>query len=200
MNVYAKPVARLIDHLARLPGIGPKTAQRLAFHLLNAPAEVALSLARAVEEARSTVRTCSSCGYLTDQDPGFICRDDRRRQDLLCVVERPRDVVAMEKARSFRGLYHVLQGAISPMEGIGPEQLNIRRLLQRLDGGTVKEVILATNPNVEGDATALYLAGLLRNLDLRVTRLAHGLPVGADLEYADEVTLSKAMEGRQEIK
>jgi recombination protein RecR len=200
MNVYAKPVARLIDHLARLPGIGPKTAQRLAFHILNAPAEVALGLARAVEEARNTVRTCSICGYLTDQDPCFICRDDRRRQDLLCVVERPRDVVAMEKARSFRGLYHVLQGAISPMEGIGPEQLNIRRLLQRLDGGTVKEVILATNPNVEGDATALYLAGLLRNLDLRVTRLAHGLPVGADLEYADEVTLSKAMEGRQEIK
>ncbi len=200
MNVYAKPVARLIDHLARLPGIGPKTAQRLAFHILNAPAEVALGLARAVEEARNTVRTCSICGYLTDQDPCFICRDDRRRQDLLCVVERPRDVVAMEKARSFRGLYHVLQGAISPMEGIGPEQLNIRKLLQRLEGGTIKEVILAMNPNVEGDATALYLAGLLRNLDLRLTRLAHGLPVGADLEYADEVTLSKAMEGRQEIK
>jgi recombination protein RecR len=200
MNVYAKPVARLIDHLARLPGIGPKTAQRLAFHLLNAPAEVALGLARAVEEARNKVRACSVCGYLTDQDPCFICRDDRRRRDLLCVVERPRDVVAMEKARSFRGLYHVLQGAISPMDGVGPEQLNIRKLLQRLEGGTVKEVILAMNPTVEGDATALYLAGLLRNFDIRLTRLAHGLPVGADLEYADEVTLSKAMEGRQEIK
>jgi recombination protein RecR len=200
MNVYARPVARLIDQLARLPGIGPKTAQRLAFHLLNAPVEVALSLAKAVEEARSTVRTCSICGYLTDQDPCFICRDERRRKDLLCVVERPRDVVAMEKARSFSGLYHVLHGAISPMDGIGPEQLNIRRLLQRLEEGAVKEVILATNPNVEGDATALYLVALLRNPGLRVTRLAHGLPVGADLEYADEVTLSKAMEGRQEIK
>ncbi len=200
MNVYAKPVARLIDHLARLPGIGPKTAQRLAFYLLNAPTEVALGLARAVEEARSTIHTCSICGYLTDQDPCFICRDDRRRPDTLCVVERPRDVVAIEKARSFRGLYHVLHGAISPMEGVGPEQLNIRGLLKRLEGGVVKEVILATNPNVEGDATALYLAALLRNLSVRVTRIAHGLPVGADLEYADEVTLSKAMEGRQEMK
>ena len=200
MSYYARPVARLIDQLAKLPGIGPKTAQRLAFYLLNAPAEVALNLAGAMEEARKAIRHCSVCGNLTDEDPCFICGDQRRRRDVICVVERPRDVVAMEKARGFKGLYHVLQGAISPMEGVGPEQLRIKELLRRLEGGEVKEVILATNPNVEGDATALYLAGLLRPLGLRVTRIAHGLPVGADLEYADEVTLSKALEGRQELK
>jgi len=200
MNYYARPVARLIDQLAKLPGIGPKTAQRLAFYLLNAPAEVALNLAGVVEEARKTIRHCSVCGNFTDEDPCFICGDQRRRRDVICVVERPRDVVAMEKARGFKGLYHVLQGAISPMEGVGPEQLRIKQLLRRLEGGEVKEVILATNPNVEGDATALYLAGLLRPLGLRVTRIAHGLPVGADLEYADEVTLSKALEGRRELK
>ena len=200
MNYYAKPVARLIDQLAKLPGIGPKTAQRLAFHLLNAPAEVALELAKAIEEAKKAIRYCSVCGNFTDEDPCFICGDQRRRHDIICVVERPRDVVAMEKARGFKGLYHVLQGAISPMEGIGPEQLNIRELLRRLEGGDINEVILATNPNVEGDATALYLAGLLKPLGVYVTRIAHGLPVGADLEYADEMTLSKALEGRQEIK
>lgn len=200
MNYYAKPVARLIDQLAKLPGIGPKTAQRLAFHLLNAPAEVALGLARAIEEAKNAIRYCSVCGNFTDEDPCFICRDERRRRDILCVVERPRDVVAIEKARGFRGLYHVLHGAISPMEGVGPEHLNIRELLRRLEGGVVKELILATNPNVEGDATALYLSGLIRPLSVYVTRIAHGLPVGADLEYADEVTLSKALEGRQEMK
>lgn len=200
MNYYAKPVARLIDQLSKLPGIGPKTAQRLAFHLLNAPAEVALTLARSMEEARSSVRYCSVCGNFTDEDPCFICSNERRSRDLLCVVERPRDVVALEKARGFKGLYHVLHGAISPMEGVGPEHLKIRELLRRLQGGTVREVILATNPNVEGDATAFYLAGLIRPLGVYVTRIAHGLPVGADLEYADEVTLSKALEGRQEIK
>lgn len=200
MNYFAKPVARLIDELAKLPGIGPKTAQRLAFHLLNAPAEVASNLARAVEEARSTVRYCSVCGNFTDDDPCFICSDERRSRDILCVVEHPRDVVAMEKARSLRSGYHVLHGAISPMEGIGPEHLNIKNLLKRLEGGAVKEVILATNPDVEGDATALYLAGLIKPLGLLVTRIARGLPVGADLEYADEVTLSKALEGRKEMK
>ncbi|MCL6635716.1 MAG: recombination mediator RecR [Peptococcaceae bacterium] len=199
MNYYARPVARLIDQLARLPGIGPKTAQRLAFHLLNAPPEVALNLARALEEARSAIRRCSVCGNFTDEDPCFICGDERRRRDVICVVERPRDVVAMEKARGFKGLYHVLHGASSPMEGVGPEHLAIRELLKRLENGAVKEVILATNPNVEGDATALYLAGLIRPLGIRVTRIAHGLPVGADLEYADEVTLSKALEGRREM-
>jgi len=200
MNYYARPVARLINELAKLPGIGPKTAQRLAFYLLNAPADVALNLARALEEARSSIRYCSVCGNFTDEDPCFICRDGRRRRDIICVVERPRDVVAMEKTRGFNGLYHVLHGAISPMDGIGPEQLNIKSLLRRLDGGGVCEVILATNPNVEGDATALYLAGLLKPLGVMVTRIAHGLPVGADLEYADEITLSKSLEGRQEMK
>ncbi|TEB08496.1 Recombination protein RecR [Pelotomaculum schinkii] len=200
MNYYAKPVARLIDELGKLPGIGPKTAQRLAFHLLHAPPEVAANLAKAMQEARNAIHHCSLCGNLTDVDPCFICGDERRRRDSICVVERPRDVASMEKARGFRGLYHVLHGAISPMEGVGPEQLNIRNLLKRLSGGEVKEVILATNPNVEGDATALYLSGLIRPLGIRVTRLAHGLPVGADLEYADEVTLGRALEGRQEMK
>lgn len=200
MNYYARPIARLIDELAKLPGIGPKTAQRLTFHLLNAPVEVALGLARAMEEARTSIRYCSTCGNFTDDDPCFICRDGRRRQDTLCVVERPRDVVAMEKSRGYGGLYHVLHGAISPMDGIGPEQLNIKGLLKRLDGREVQEVIIATNPNVEGDTTALYLAGLLKPLVPRVTRIAHGLPVGADLEYADQITLSKSLEGRREMK
>ncbi|OPY59181.1 MAG: Recombination protein RecR [Pelotomaculum sp. PtaU1.Bin035] len=200
MNYYARPVARLIDEMGKLPGIGPKTAQRLAFYLLNAPADTALGLARAIKEARASIRYCTVCGNYTDEDPCFICRDERRGRDVLCVVEHPRDVVAMEKTRSFGGLYHVLHGAISPMDGIGPEQLNIRGLLKRLEGRDVCEVILATNPNVEGDATALYLAGLLKPLVPRVTRIAHGLPVGADLEYADEVTLGKSLEGRQEMK
>jgi recombination protein RecR len=200
MNYYAKPVARLIDQLAKLPGIGPKTAQRLAMHLLNVPEETAFNLARAIEEARKTIHRCSVCGNFTDCDPCFICGDKRRSREFICVVERPRDVVAMEKTRGFKGLYHVLHGVISPMEGISPEQLNVRGLLKRLEGGKVKEVILATNPNVEGDATALYLAGLIKPLGIYVTRIAHGLPVGAELEYTDEVTLGKAMEGRQQIK
>lgn len=200
MNYYAKPVARLIDELGKLPGIGPKTAQRLAFHLLHAAPEVSFNLAAAIQDARNAISQCSVCGNLTDVDPCFICGDQRRRRDIICVVERPRDVASIEKARGFRGFYHVLHGAISPMEGMGPEQLNIRSLLRRLAGGEVKEVILATNPNVEGDATALYLSGLIRPLGIRVTRLAHGLPVGADLEYADEVTLGRALEGRQEMK
>ncbi len=200
MNYYAKPVAHLIDQLSKLPGIGPKTAQRLAFYLLGVPAEVAYNLARSIEKARSTIQYCTVCGNFTDEEPCFICRDERRRRDVLCVVERPRDVVAMEKSRSFKGLYHVLHGAISPMEGVGPDQLHIRELLRRLEGGEVKEMILATNPNIEGDATAIYLSGLIKPLGVRVTRIAHGLPVGADLEYADEITLSKALEGRQEMK
>lgn len=200
MNYYAKPVARLIDELGKLPGIGPKTAQRLAFYLLHAPPGVAGSLAKTIQEARNAVRHCSVCGNLTDADPCFICRDERRRHDIICVVEQPRDVVSLEKARGIKVLYHVLHGAISPMEGVGPEQLNIKSLLKRLEGGEVKEVILATNISVEGDATALYLAGLIKPLGIRVTRLARGLPVGADLEYADEVTLGRALEGRQEMK
>jgi recombination protein RecR len=200
MNYYAKPIANLIDQLSKLPGIGPKTAQRLAFYLLVAPAEVAADLAGAIGEARSTVRYCLVCGNFTDEDRCLICRDERRGAEVICVVERPRDVVAMEKTRSFKGLYHVLHGAISPMDGVGPEQLRIRELLKRLESGVVKEIILANNPNVEGDATALYLAGLIKPLGISVTRIAHGLPVGADLEYADEITLGKALEGRREMK
>ena len=200
MHYYAKPVALLIDHLSRLPGIGPKTAQRLAFYLLNAPPAVAEGLARAIAESRAAVRCCSVCGNLTGDDPCFICRDARRAPEMICVVERPRDVVAMEKARNFRGFYHVLHGAISPLEGIGPGQLKVRELLKRLEGDLVREVILATNPTVEGDATALYLSGLIRPLGVKVTRLAHGLPVGAELEYADEMTLTMAMDGRVEMK
>jgi recombination protein RecR len=199
MPVYAKPVARLIDELSKLPGIGPKTAQRLAFHLLNAPTGVALSLSSALAEARQSIRFCSLCGNFTDTDPCLICQDERRRQDVICVVEQPGDVVAMEKSRAFNGLYHVLHGAISPMDNMGPEQLRIKELLQRLATGTVTELILATNPNVEGDATAFYLAGLLKPAGLTITRIAHGLPVGADLEYADQITLGKSLEGRREI-
>ena len=200
MQVYARPVARLIDELSKLPGIGPKTAQRLAFHLLNAPAETALNLSQALADARRAIRFCSVCGNFTDSDPCLICSDERRRQDVICVVERPKDVVAMEKSRAFNGLYHVLHGAISPMDNIGPDQLRIKELLRRLAGGNVEELILATNTNVEGDATALYLAGLLRPLEIKITRIAHGLPVGADLEYADQITLSKSLEGRREMK
>jgi len=195
----AGPISRLVDEFARLPGIGPKTAQRLAFHVLNAPPEMARGLARALVEAREKICRCSECCDLTDSDPCPICRDHRRNREILCVVEQPRDVIAMEKSRGFKGLYHVLHGAISPMGGIGPGDLTVRDLLERLAGKNIGEVILATNPNVEGDATALYLARLIKPAGIKVTRLAHGLPVGASLEYADEMTLSKALEGRQEI-
>ncbi|MHB8157266.1 MAG: recombination mediator RecR [Desulfocucumaceae bacterium] len=195
----AGPISRLVDEFARLPGIGPKTAQRLAFHVLNAPPEMARGLARALVEARENISRCSGCCDLTDSDPCGVCRDTRRSREIICVVEQPRDVIAIEKSRSFRGLYHVLHGAISPMGGIGPGDLTVRDLLERLARKNIGEVILATNPNVEGDATALYLARLIKPSGIRVTRLAHGLPVGASLEYADEMTLSKALEGRQEL-
>lgn len=197
---YAGAVSRLIGELARLPGIGSKTAQRLAFFLLNAPPEVAESLAEAILEARATVARCSVCGNLTDIDPCAICSDQTRDRGLICLVQDPRDVAAVEKYRGFKGVYHVLHGALSPLAGIGPDQLNIKSLLARLEGGGVREVILATNPDVEGDATALYLARLIKPLGVRVTRIARGLPVGAHLEYADEITLGKAIEGRREIK
>jgi len=193
------PIARLVDEFARLPGIGPKTAQRLAFYILDAPPEVARNLAVALTDARDNIRRCSLCCDLTDRDPCVICRDPRRNDEILCVVEQPRDVIAMEKSRGFRGRYHVLHGAISPMGGIGPGDLTVRELLERLAASGIKEVIVATNPNVEGDATALYLARLIKPSGIRITRIAHGLPVGASLEYADEMTLSKALEGRQEL-
>lgn len=199
MKLSTGSLGRLIDELARLPGIGPKSAQRLAFYLLNAPLEVAEKLADAILEARRGVRYCSTCANLTDAQTCAICADPRRNQEILCVVEEPRDVLAMEKVRGYKGLYHVLHGAISLRDHIGPDQLTIKQLLARLREGRIKEVILATNPNMEGDATALYLAEQIRPLGIKVSRLAHGLPMGASIEYADEITLTRALEGRQEL-
>ncbi|MCL5942821.1 MAG: recombination mediator RecR [Actinobacteria bacterium] len=196
---YPEPIQRLVDELNKLPGVGPKTAQRLAFHLLNRPPDEARRLAGAITEARERVGHCSTCYNLTDQDPCRVCSDGRRDRSCLCVVEEAKDVAAVEKTREYRGLYHVLQGCISPMDGIGPDDLRIKELLDRLRAGEVREVILATNPDVEGEATALYIGRLLKPLGLKVTRLARGLPMGGDLEYADEVTLGKALEGRREI-
>lgn len=194
-----EPLARLVERLSRLPTVGPKTAQRLAFHVLRMPEAEVRALAEAMVEAKVRTRPCSVCFHLTDTDPCKICTSPERDPSVLCVVEDSRDVVALERAREFKGRYHVLQGAISPLDGVGPEDLRIRELLDRLRSGEVKEVILATNPRVEGDATALYLARLIRPLGVRVTRIAHGLPVGGDLEYADEVTLAKALEGRRDL-
>jgi len=197
---YAQPIARLIEELNRLPGIGVKTAQRLAFHLLGRPGEDVRRLAAAIVAARDNVRNCSICSNFTDCDPCRICSDARRDRTMICVVEDPRDVVAMEKTREYNGLYHILMGTLSPMEGVGPDDLRIKELLHRLTPASgVTEIILATNPDVEGEATALYLARLLKPLGLRVTRLARGLPVGGELEYADEVTLGRALAGRHEM-
>jgi len=197
--LYAAPIARLIEELTKLPGIGPKTAQRLAFWLLKASNEDARQLAQAIVDAKQKVTYCSVCYNLTDEDPCAICQAPLRDQSMICVVEDPRDLVAMERTRDFKGLYHVLQGAISPMEGVGPDELRIRELLSRLQDGRVKEVIIATNSSVEGEATAMYLARLIKPYGILVTRIAHGLPVGGDLEYADEVTLSRALEGRRQM-
>jgi recombination protein RecR len=196
---YPEPVARLIDALQRLPGIGPKTAQRLTFFLLKRPTDEVRELSEALLAVKERIVYCRVCFNVTDQDPCRICADPARDVRQLCVVEEPNDLLAMERTGEFRGRYHVLLGALSPLDGIGPEDLKIRELLARLDAGGTTEVILATNPNVEGEATALYLAKLLRPLGVRVTRIARGLPVGGDLEYADQVTLSKALEGRREI-
>jgi len=192
-------VQSLVDELGRLPGIGPKSAQRIAFYLLKAAPEDANRLARAVVEAKERVSWCRRCFNFAEGELCVYCRDDRRDSTLLCVVEEPRDIVAVERTQEYRGRYHVLLGAISPIEGIGPEQLKIKELLARVNDESVKEVILATNPNIEGEATAMYLARLLKPLGLRVTRIASGLPVGGDLEYADEVTLGRALEGRREV-
>jgi recombination protein RecR len=198
-NVYAAPVQDLIDELGRLPGVGPKSAQRIAFHLLKLPALDALRLAKAIEEAKARVTFCQRCFNIAEGDACELCRDERRDPTLLCVVEEPRDIVAVEKTQEFTGRYHVLQGAISPIEGIGPEHLRIRELLARLDTEGIAEIILCTNPNLEGEATAMYLSRLLKDLDVKVTRIASGLPVGGDLEYADELTLGRALEGRREV-
>ena len=197
MSYYAAPISKLIEELSKLPGVGNKTAQRLAFHVLNMPKENAAQLARAIMEAKERIRHCSICYNITDVDPCGICANAKRENSVICVVQDPRDVVAIEKTREFKGKYHVLHGAISPMEGIGPNDIYIKELLQRLQG-EVKEIILATNPSIE-EATAMYLAKLIKPLGIRVTRIAHGIPIGGDLEYTDEVTLSRALEGRREL-
>lgn len=198
-SVYEGPIQTLIDELGRLPGVGPKSAQRIAFHLLKVAPEDANRLARAIVEAKERIRFCEVCFNFASDVRCSYCLDERRDPALLCVVEEPRDIVAVERTQEFRGRYHVLQGAIAPIEGIGPEQLRIRELVTRVGTEGVTEVILATNPNIEGEATAMYLARLLKPLEVRVTRLASGLPVGGDLEYADEVTLGRALEGRREL-
>ncbi|MGQ0744452.1 MAG: recombination mediator RecR [Acidimicrobiales bacterium] len=198
--MYAVVVQRLIDELGRLPGIGPKSAQRITFHLLKLPIADALRLARAIEEAKAKVVVCGRCFNVAEAVECGICADPGREAAVLCVVEDPRDVVAVERTGEFRGRYHVLGGAINPLEGVGPDRLRIRELLTRLDPEGITEVILCTNPNIEGETTAMYLARLLRPLGVRTTRIASGLPVGGDLEYADELTLGRALEGRREVE
>ncbi|MGQ9493255.1 MAG: recombination mediator RecR [Anaerolineae bacterium] len=199
MSATPKPVMRLIEEFSRLPGIGPKTASRLTYFLLRAPAEQAQSLSEAIRQVKERTVLCSVCFNIAESSPCSICSSPDRDQSQICVVEEPLDVLAIERTRQYQGLYHVLHGAISPVEGIGPEELKIRELVQRVRNGGVHEVLLATNPNLEGEATAMYIARQILPLGVRVTRLARGLPIGGDLEYADEVTLAQALEGRREI-
>lgn len=197
--MYATPIAKLIEEFAKLPGIGKRTAERLAYYVLKLPQEEVAAFADALICAKNKIIFCPVCQSLTEQVPCEICSDARRDQGLICVVEKPKDVVKIEKTREFKGTYHVLHGVISPMDGIGPEDIRIKELLSRITEGTIREVIMATNPNLEGEATAMYIAKLLKPFEVKVTRLAHGIPVGGDLEYADEVTLTRALEGRHEI-
>ncbi len=200
MDTTPRSVTRLIEEFHRLPGIGPKTAQRLTFYLLRAPKDQAESLADALNELKERIVTCAICTNIAEENPCAICRDESRDRSIVCVVEEPLDVLAIERTREYHGLYHVLHGAISPVEGIGPEELKIQELLARLQGDSgIKEIVLATNPNLEGEATAMYIERLIKPLGIRLTRLARGLPVGGDLEYADEVTLTRALEGRREV-
>jgi len=199
MPDFAPSITRLIDELKHLPGIGQKTAQRLAFFLLRADREQALALADAIRDAKDKIRECSICNNITDADPCLFCASSSRDKRVICVVEDATNIQAVEKTRQFSGLYHVLGGALSPLQGIGPDQLKIKSLIERLKSGTVEEIIIATNPTAEGEATAVYLSKLIKPLGVRVTRIAMGIPVGSDLEYADEVTMSKAMEGRRDL-
>ncbi|MBU5486512.1 recombination mediator RecR [Clostridium sp. MSJ-11] len=198
MEFYPIAIEKLIEEFAKLPGVGNKTAQRLTLHVLNLPQDEVEEFAAALVKARGTIKYCSSCGNFTDTDPCSICSNPNRDKSLICVVEQPKDIMAMEKVKEYNGMYHVLHGTISPMAGRGPNDIKLRELITRING-VVKEVIVATNPNVEGEATAMYISKILKPLGAKVTRIAHGIPVGGDLEYADEVTLSKALEGRKEI-
>ncbi len=199
MPDFAEPISRLIDELKHLPGVGQKTAQRLAFHLLRAAPEQALALADAIREAKTNIRECTVCNNITDVDPCLYCSGPTRDHKIICVVEEPHNIMAVEKTRQYNGLYHVLGGALSPLDGIGPDQLKLKSLIERLKDGGVEEIIVATNPTAEGEATAVYVSKLLKPLGVRVTRIGVGIPVGADLEYADEITMLKAMEGRRDL-
>jgi len=199
MAQQLEPIARMVAQLSRLPGIGQKSAQRLAYHIIGMPMEEVRELATAVYNGRKAIRYCEQCGNYATDDLCDICADERRRNGQICVVRDPRDVAAIERMRDFHGTYHVLHGTLSPMDGVGPEDIRIKELLSRLQDDSVKEIILATNPDIEGEATAAYIARLVKPMGLLVTRIAHGVPVGSDLEYADEITLSKAMEGRREM-
>lgn len=197
MNYYGNKITKLIEELSRLPGIGGKSAQRIAFYIINMPLENAEALSQSIIDAKNNIKYCSCCCNLTDNDPCYICSNDKRNKNIIMVVEDPRDMAAYEKTKDYNGLYHVLHGAISPLNGISPQDLKIKELLNRLHDNKIEEVILATNPNIEGEATAMYISKLIKPLGIKVTRIAHGVPVGGDLEYVDEVTLSKALEGRQ---
>jgi len=199
MPDFAEPVERLIDQLKHLPGIGAKTAQRLAFHILRTGQKQALALADAIRDAKANMHFCSVCNNITDTDPCLYCTGPTRNRKVICVVEEPNNIMAVEKTRQYGGLYHVLGGALAPLRGIGPDQLHLKSLIERLKGGTVEEIIIATNPTAEGEATAVYISKLIKPLGVRVTRIGVGIPVGSDLEYADEVTMSKAMEGRRDL-
>ena len=199
MNYYPREFTKLINELAKLPGIGNKTAQRLAFNILQKSSEEAEKLSNAIIDAKNNIRECSVCGNLTDKEKCNICLDSRREQDVICVVESPKDLMSMEKIKEFRGVYHVLNGVISPIAGTGPDDINLKSLLKRIHENDVKEIILATNPNVEGEATAMFISRLVQPFNVKVSRLAHGIPVGGDLEFTDEITLLKAMQGRKEI-
>jgi recombination protein RecR len=199
MSKFAEPMARLIDELKKLPGVGGKSAQRLAFHILRASAEDAEALAAAIRNLKEKLHLCSICNNITDVDPCSYCSNPTRNQHIICVVEEPTNIAAIEKSRAYNGVYHVLHGALSPLHGVGPEQLRISSLLKRVENGNVEEIIIATNPTLEGEATAVHLTGLIKRPGLKVTRIATGIPAGSDIEYADEVTMLKAMEGRREI-